>query len=135
MADLSGFVAVLDAPGAAANIIDVRNLGPKMTAVKRALVLPITEVKPALLAGQEYGTPTFTHDGVTATRTWPVVTSKTPAERDLDNLNAELLADGSAFKGLASYVFGLAKGTIAVNPSLTRAQFATAVRNLMRNGS
>ena len=127
---LSGWVAVLDAPNG--QVVAVRDLGPRPVDVKRALVLPITEVKPALSAGQEYGNPTITHDGDTATRTWPVLTSKTDAERDQLQINSQLAASGDPLRGLALYVFGLAKGTITVNPALTKAQFVNAVVALMR---
>jgi hypothetical protein len=132
MTELSGWVAILSAPGAGAQIIETRDLGLKPVAVKPGLVIPVVEQKPALSAGQEYGKPTIAHDGVTATRTWPVQAAKTPAELDQDALNAELLADGSIVRGLALYVFGLAKGTIPVNSALTKVQFAAAIRALMR---
>lgn len=132
MASLSGWVVILEAPGPGAAIKEIRNLGKNPVEVKRSLVLPIVEVKPALAAGEEYGQPTITHDGVTATRTWPVQTAKTGTDFDQDALNQELTAPGSVMRGLALYVFRLAKGTIPINSSLTLAQFTSTVRSLMR---
>ena len=47
-------------------------------------------------------------------------------------INSQLAASGDPLRGLALYVFGLAKGTITVNPALTKAQFVNAVVALMR---
>lgn len=51
---------------------------------------------------------------------------------DTDALNAALIEPGSILRALAFVVFGIAKGTIPVNPSLTQAQFKALVKAQMR---
>lgn len=135
MAELSGWVVVLVAPGGpGAAIKDIRNLGSNPVAVKPNLVIPVAEVKPTLSTGQEYGIPTITHDGITATRTWPVVTSKLPSDFDQDALNAELTAEGSIVRGLALVLLDEVNAlrTQAGLPTRTVAQLKNAIRAKMR---
>lgn len=51
---------------------------------------------------------------------------------DTDTLNSALIDPGSVVRGLALVVFGIAKGTISINPSLTQAQFKAFVKAQMR---
>lgn len=53
-------------------------------------------------------------------------------QMDLDALNAALAQDGSVVRALAEIVFGIAKGTIPVTPSLTKQAFVTMLRAKMR---
>lgn len=102
MAELSGRVAILAAPGGAgAAIIEVRDLGPAPVPIKSGRAIPLTDVKPALNAGEGYGDPVLAHNGIAATRTYPVITLPTPPQIDQAALNAELAADGSIVRGLA----------------------------------
>lgn len=51
---------------------------------------------------------------------------------DTDALNVALVQDGSVVRALAEIVFGIAKGTIPVTPSLTKQAFVTMLRAKMR---
>ena len=134
MAQLSGWVVVLASPGAGAAIKRIDYLGTNPVSVKGSIVLPIVEVKPPLNAGEEYGQPTITHDGITATRTWPVTVSKTDTDLDADTLNSELLASGSVFRGLMSVVLDEINllRTKAGLATRSMAQFKNAIQAKMR---
>lgn len=56
----------------------------------------------------------------------------TPDELDLAELNAIMLAQGSVGRATLEILFGVIKGTIPVTPSLTKSQFKTMVKNMMR---
>jgi hypothetical protein len=51
---------------------------------------------------------------------------------DTDELNRVLAQEGSVVRALSEIVFGLAKGTITVTPSLTKQAFVTMLRAKMR---
>ena len=57
-----------------ASVVRVDVYGAAGADVKDGRVLPLAENKPALGAGQTYGTPTFTIAADKVTRNWPVVT-------------------------------------------------------------
>ena len=51
---------------------------------------------------------------------------------DLAELNRALTEQGSVMRALAEVVFGIAKGTIPVTPSLTKPQFVALLKDRMR---
>lgn len=126
---LTGIVAVLNP--ALDTVVSVQDLGPQGTSVKPGRVLPLIENQPALGADQVYGTPTFSIGASSVTRNWPVVTLDTSAI-DTASLNATLIENGSVLRGLALVVFGISKGTIAIDPNRTQAQFVALVKAKMR---
>lgn len=51
---------------------------------------------------------------------------------DQGTLNRMLIEEGSVVRGLAEIVFGVVKGTIPVNPSITKQQFINLLKSKMR---
>lgn len=63
---------------------------------------------------------------------WAARKIPTNDEIDQDELNRALAAEGSVTRALSEIVFGIAKGTIPVTPSLTKQAFITMLRAKMR---
>lgn len=128
MSKLSGLVAILNPAQDA--VVEVRDLGTVEVDVKEGRVRPLVDDKPVLQTNQFYGAITYTI-APTVTRHWQVIT-QTDSQRDDTALNDALAAEGSVFRALAEIVFGVVKGTIAVTPSLTKAQFIAMLKQRMR---
>ena len=135
MSELSGMVAILEAPGGpGAAIIEVRNLGSRPVGVKPAIVIPLVEVFPQLAQNEELAGSTMAHDGVTATRTWLKRTMKTIAELDQDTLNNALAEEGGLVRAMAEVMLSeinllRAQAGLAQR---TKPQFVAALKAKMR---
>ena len=54
-------------------------------------------------------------------------------EIDTEELNKILLAEGSVTRAILETLFGMMKGTIPINPDITKQQFITAFKAKMRS--
>ena len=63
-----------------------------------------------------------------------VAFTRPPTATEMDDrlLNAALVAEGSVFRAMAEVQFGMIKGTIAVTPTLTKAQYIAMLKARMR---
>ena len=135
MTELSGLVAILADPGGlGAAVLDVRNLGPDPVPVKSGRVIPLVEVFPTILQGEELSGSSIMHDGVTATRTWLKRTMKTVAELDQDTLNNALAEEGGLVRAMAEVMLSEINllRVQAGLPQRTKLQFVAALKAKMR---
>lgn len=65
----------------------------------------------------------------------PKPVAPTVDEIDAAALNLALTQPGTVTRAMGEILFGVIKGTIAVTPSLTKAQFAAMLKAKMRNGA
>ena len=77
-------------------------------------------------------TPEERAEQLAAIAAWEARHIPTEDELDTEELNRMLMQPGTVLRGLAEVVFGIAKGTIPVTPSLTVQQFRTLIKQRMR---